>query len=133
MLTCSIDLESASDAKIKILGSTIMDQKRVMEGLKTLLSESHAEVEKLMFSVAKLRAAPLSFMLYTGLSFDDILYLLGDAVSTLAYNGTVGPDFPKKRTGNRSWGSRSASLRYPNFLTWILCITLTYKEMNIWS
>ena len=44
-------------------------------------------------------------MFYTGLSvesFDDILYLVGDAASSVTYSGAVGPDLPKKRTGNRS-------------------------------
>ena len=47
-------------------------------------------MEKLTFSVPKLRAAPASFMFYTGLSvesFDDILYLVGGAASTLTYSG----------------------------------------------
>ena len=47
----------------------------------------------------------MSFMFYTGLSvesFDDILYLVGGAASTLTYSGAVDPDLPKKHTGNRS-------------------------------
>ena len=75
----------------------------IRDRLETLLSESRAEVEKLTFSVPKLRAAPASFMFYTGLSvesFDDILYLVGDAASTLTYSGGVGPDLPKRRIGN---------------------------------
>ena len=52
-------------------------------------------MESLKFSVAKLQAAPASFIFYTGLSvesFDVILYLVGDAASTLTYSGAVGPD-----------------------------------------
>ena len=53
--------------------------------------------------VAKVRAAPASLMFYAGLSvesFDDILYVVGDAASTLTYSGAVGPDLSKKRSGN---------------------------------
>ena len=128
--------------------------------METLLSESRAEVEKLTFSVPKLRAAPASFMFYTGLSvesFDDILYLVGDAASTLTYSGGVGPDFPKKRIGNRSLSPDAELLmtlmklrhNFPEldlalrfsvsqatvsriFSTWVLCLYHTFKEINIW-
>ena len=61
MLTRPIDLESAREEKVKELESAIKDREKVIAGLETLLSESRAEVEKLTFSVAKLRAAPASF------------------------------------------------------------------------
>ena len=70
MLTRPIDLEGARDDKIKELESIIKDQEKVITGLEKLLSESCAEVESLKFSVAKLLAAPTSFVFYTGLSVE---------------------------------------------------------------
>ena len=160
MLTRPIDQESAKDEKIKELECTIKGREKVIAGLETLLSESRTEVEKLTFSVAKLPAAPASFMFYTGLSvesFDNILYLVGDAASTLTYSGGVGPDLPKKRTGNRSLCPDAELLmtlmklwhNFPEldfaqgfsvsqttvsriFSIWVLCLYHTFKEINIW-
>ena len=70
MLTRPINLEGARDDKIKELESIIKDQEKVITGLEKLLSESCAEVESLKFSVAKLLAAPTSFVFYTGLSVE---------------------------------------------------------------
>ena len=81
-----VDLGDPKDEKIKELEGTIQDQGKIITGLENLLSETHSEVESLKFSVIKLRAAPASFTFYTGLtveSFDDILYLVGDAATTV--------------------------------------------------
>ena len=102
----------------------------------------------------------MSFMYYTGLSvesFDDILYLVGGAASTLTYSGAVDPDLPKKHTGNRSlspdaellmmlmklrhnfseldlvqrFSVNQATVSHI-FSTWVLCLYHTFKEINIW-
>ena len=99
-------------------------------------------------------------MFYLGLSesFDDILYLVGDAASTLTYSGAVGPDLPKKCTENRSLSPDAELLMtlmklrhyFPKldlahcfsvsqatvsriFSTWVLYITVSsVTEINIW-
>ena len=155
-----VDLGDPKDEKIKELERTIEDQGKIITGLENLLSESRSEVESLKFSVIKLRAAPASFSFYTGLtveSFDDILYLVGDAATTLTYSGDVVSDQQKKRTGNRSLSPDAELLltlmklrhNFPEldlaqrfsisqstvsriFSTWTLCLYHTFKEINIW-
>ena len=118
MLTRPIDQESAKDEKIKELESTIKDREKAIAGLETLLSESRAEVEKLTFSVPKLRAAPASFMFYTGLSvesFGDILYLVG---AHCAYS-------PDLQAGHAIWQQRVLSL--------IMLLDLGDPQPGVWS
>ena len=72
MLTHPIDahVEAARGEKIEELESTIKDREKAIGGLENLLSQSCAEVERLKFSVAKLRAVSASFLFYKDLSVD---------------------------------------------------------------
>jgi hypothetical protein len=159
MLTRAIvDPEDARDKRIRDLESDILAKDRTITNLQNLLTTSQAAVENLQFSAAKLRGTPANFTFYTGLSveaFDDILYLVGNAATTLTYSKNV--DQPKKRTGNRSLSPDAELLlvlmklrhNFPEvdlaqrfsagqatvsriFSTWILCLYHTFKEINIW-
>ena len=159
MLTRAIvDPEDARDKRIRDLESDVLAKDKTITNLQNLLTTSQATVENLQFSAAKLRGTPANFTFYTGLSveaFDDILYLVGNAATTLTYSKNV--DQPKKCTGNRSLSPDAELLlvlmklrhNFPEvdlaqrfsvgqatvsriFSTWILCLYHTFKEINIW-